>query len=175
MNSRVLSKQQQKTPLWLVVLVTVALLFTLTSVGGFVYKKWFAPISQQKHQSALIIEQQLILNQSDVVKTNWLRTLDPLVKEVEGGIVWSNTLQKGVMEFNGLPKIASNQQYQLWIYDLVGEDAEPVFAIEFNEVNIGNFLKSFSAKQEILAPFKFELMLKTDGEESSQPLFLAQP
>ena len=169
------SEQQQKYPLWLVVVFTVALLFTLTSLSGILYKKWFAPPIQQKNQSALVIEQQLILNQPDVIDTNWLRTLDPLVKEVEGRLVWSNIMQKGVMEFNQLPRISDTQHYQLWIYDLVGEDAEPIFATEFNKVNKSNFLKSFSSKQTIASPFKFELVLKTDGKEISQPLFLAQP
>lgn len=175
MNSNTTSREQQKIPFWLVVLFTVALLFTLTSLSGIAYKKWFSSPNTQKQQSALVIEQQLILNQSDVIDTNWLRTLDPLVKEVEGRLVWSNTMQKGVMEFNGLPKIPENQQFQLWIYDLDGEDAKPIFSTEFNEVSSSNFLKSFSSKQTINTPFKFELMLKTDGEETSQPLFLAQP
>ena len=159
----------------MVVCFVVALFFTLTSLSGMAYKKWFLSPSQQKHQSALVIEQQLILNQADVIDTNWLRTLDPLVKEVEGRLVWSNTMQKGVMEFIGLPEIAANQRYQLWIYDLIGEDAKPIFATEFSKDNKSDFLKSFSSKQTIKSPFKFELMLKTSGEENSQPLFLAQP
>lgn len=170
-----MTNQQQKQPLWLTVLLAIALLFTLISLSGLVYKKWIATPSQQIHYSALVIQQQLILTQTDVINTNWLRTLDPLVKNTEGRIAWSNLLQKGVMEFIGLPDIDNNQRYQLWIYDVDGEDTKPIFATEFSDINSKNLLIPFSSKKMIVSPFKFELMLKTEGEDLSQPLFLAQP
>ena len=175
MNSRVLTNQQHKQPLWLIALLTIALLVTLTSLIGLAYKKWVDEPAQQKNQSELMLQQQSILGQEDVINTNWLRTLNPLVKNVEGRIVWSNILQEGVMEFVGLPEISDNQKYQLWIFDLVGKDTKPIFSKEFSEVNSKALLISFSAKELILSPFKFELMLKTKGEDLSQPLFLAQP
>jgi len=174
-NSRVLTNQQQKQPIWLTVLITIALLFTVISLSSLAYKKWMVDASQQKNQSTFVIQQQLILTQEDVINTNWLRTLDPLVKNVEGRIVWSNILQKGVMEFVGLPKIGDNQKYRLWIYDLVGKDTKPIFSKEFSEASSDVLLIPFSSKELIISPFKFELMLKTEGEELSQPLFLAQP
>jgi len=139
------------------------------------YEAWTKDPNLETVQSELVLEQQLILTQTDVINTNWLRTLNPLVKNVEGRIVWSNILQKGVMEFVGLPKIDKNQQYRLWIYDLVGKDTKPIFSTEFTKVVSDKFLIPFSAEALINSPFKFELMLKTDGEETSQPLFLAQP
>jgi len=139
------------------------------------YKEWMKNPNQETTQSELVLEQQFILTQTDVINTNWLRTLNPLVKNVEGRVVWSNVLQKGVMEFVGLPKIKNNQQYRLWIYDLTGKDTKPIFSTEFTKVLSNKFLIPFSSKALVKSPFKFELMLKTDGEEISQPLFLAQP
>jgi len=167
--------QQQKQPFWLTVLFVLALLFTAVSLSGLAYTKWFAESNQQENQSALVLQQQLILAQDDVINTNWLRTLNPLVKNVEGRVLWSNILQQGIMEFIGLPKIAKNQAYQLWIYDLTGKDSKPVFSNEFSLANSRPMLIPFSAKKLILSPFKFELVLKTAGEDLSQPLFLAQP
>ncbi len=175
MNSRLITKQHQKQPLWLVVLLVIALFVVLISAGNFAYKKWVIDPIQQSNQSELALKQQFLLAQDNVINTNWLRTLDPLVKNVEGRVVWSNILQQGVMEFVGLPEIADNQKYQLWIYDLAGKDTKPIFSKEFSESNSETLLLPFSSKELIYSPFKFELMLKTEGEDLSQPLFLAQP
>jgi hypothetical protein len=174
-NSNVITKHQQNQPMWLIVMLTAALLFCLVSLSGLAYKKWIAEPDQQKNQSELMTQQQHLLSQDDVINTNWLHTLNPLVKNVEGRVVWSSILQKGVMEFIDLPEIAKNQKYQLWIYDLVGKDTKPIFSNEFYQIKSKTILIPFSAKELILSPFKFELVLKTEGEELSQPLFLAQP
>ena len=128
-----------------------------------------------ENQSALIQQQQFILKQDDVINTHWLRTLNPLIKNVEGRVVWSNLLQKGIMEFVGLPKLKNHEAYQLWIYDLIGETNKPIFAKEFSDSNTGSLLIPFAAKELITLPFKFELLLKSEDQSSSQPLFLAQP
>ena len=175
MNTRVITNQQQRQPLWLMVLLMITLLVALLSLGGLAYKKWVIDPNQEKNQSELILQQRSILAQDDVINTNWLRTLDPLVNNVEGRVVWSNNMQQGVMEFVGLPEIEDNQKYQLWIYDLVGENSKPIFSTEFSESNSEKLLLPFSSKEFIKSPFKFELMLKTEGEDQSQPLFLAQP
>ena len=173
MNNDITTNQQGKSPVW--ILAIVILLLTVAVFGNNYYKKWTKNPHQETHQSALVLEQQFILTQTDAINTNWLRTLNPLVKNVEGRIVWSNVLQKGVMEFVGLPEIEKNQQYRLWIYDLVGKDTKPIFSTEFTKVISDKFLIPFSSSALIKSPFKFELMLKTEGEEISQPLFLAQP
>lgn len=151
-------------------------LLVLTIIFGIsVYKQQMKNPHQESLQSELVLQQQFILTQADVINTNWLRTLNPLVKNVEGRVVWSNQLQKGMMEFIGLPQINKNQQYRLWIYDLVGKDTTPIFSTEFKQVISDKTLIPFSSNGLIKSPFKFELKLKTEGEEISQPLFLAQP
>lgn len=174
MNKNEITNQQGKSPLKL--LAIVILLVVLAIFASKYYKEWQKNPNQESQQSDLILEQQFILTQTDVINTNWLRTLNPLVKNVEGRVVWSNVLQKGVMEFVGLPKIKDNQQYRLWIYDLVGEDTKPIFSTEFSKVLSDKYLIPFNSNSSMIkSPFKFELMLKTEGEETSQPLFLAQP
>lgn len=175
MNTRVLANEKEKHPLWMTVLFSIVLLALVVSVSNFSYKKWISNTNQPINSPELLSEQQLILNQDDVINTNWLRTLDPLVKNVEGRIVWSNVLQKGMMEFVALPTISDNQKYQLWIYDLVGKDTKPILSSEFSEVGSEKTFISVTSNELIISPFKFELLLKTEGEEVSQPLFLAQP
>ena len=173
MNNKVISDQPKKSPL--LILAAILLLGGIIYFGNLAYKKWIVDPNKETIQSARVIQQQFILNQPDVINMNWLRTLNPLVKNVEGRVIWSNNLQKGVMEFVGLPEIASNQNYQLWIYDLIGKDTKPVFSTQFKQVIPKTYLIPFSSKIHINSPFKFELMLSTEGDETSQPLFLAQP
>lgn len=168
-----ITNKSKYSPWYLAFLLGALLYLGYINIGT--YNDWVSRSNAPKEQSALIVEQNIILNQDDVINTNWLRTLNPLVKNVEGRIVWSNTLQKGIMEFVGLPEIANNQKYQLWIYDLEGKDTKPVFSDEFSKVTKEALLIPFSVKKTITAPFKFELLLKTEGEEVSEPLFLAQP
>jgi len=173
-STKTSTTQNSKYSPWYLAFLVGAVLF-LGYINSGIYKDWISKSKGPQNQSALLEQQNTILNQDDVINTNWLRTLNPLVKNVEGRIVWSNILQKGIMEFVGLPEIAKNQKYQLWIYDLAGKDTKPVFSDEFSEVSEEALLIPFSAKKIITAPFKFELLLKTEGKEVSEPLFLAQP
>ena len=166
-------KKSKRSPWYLLILLAVVIALAYINIGT--YNKSRSKANEIKAQSALIIEQQLILNQKDVINTNWLRTLNPLVENVEGRIVWSNTLQKGIMEFIGLPEIDKNQSYQLWIYDLEEKNSKPIFSDEFSKVSDDALLIPFSAEMNITSPFKFELLLKTEGVDESEPLFLAQP
>ena len=175
MNSKVLLNQAPKDPTKLSHLAAIGLVIAALLFGGIAYKKWKVEPASEVNQPAVFAQQLLILGQSDVINTNWLRTLDPFVKNVEGKVVWSNTLQKGVMEFKGLPKLAEKQSYQLWIYDLNSDTTKPIFAKKFTDVDQDIFLIAFLVKQQIISPFKFEVSLHTEGEEINQPLFLAQP
>ena len=164
-------KRELKNPFWF----PLGIFLSLLVLAIFAYKSWEQSSKQQENQSELYSLQQLILSQDDVINTNWLRTLNPLVKNVEGRLVWSTILQEGVMEFFGLPDIANNQKYQLWIYDLSNEDSKPIFSKEFSDVESQVMLVPFASKDLIISPFKFELTLKTENQEGNEPLFLAQP
>lgn len=173
MSSAVSSKTKQSQPL----LAKAIVLIVIVILGVFSHKKLQESRSeiQQEQQSKIVLQQTAILDQDDVINTNWLRTLNPLVKNVEGSVVWSSILQQGVLEFIGLPEIENDQTYQLWVYDLLGKDSKPILSSQFKEVSSDKFLVPFIAKELINNPFKFELLLATDGEKVRQPLLLAQP
>lgn len=162
-------------PIWKTALFILLFLVLLIVMGNLLYSKAQNSSNSSVNSTKLISDQQNILNQQDAINTNWLRTLNPLVKKVEGRIAWSNILQKGMMEFVALPKIAENQKYQLWIYDLEGENTKPILSSEFSEINTDKTLIPIKSKTLIRSPFKFELVLKTEDVDASQALLLAQP
>jgi hypothetical protein len=174
-NTTVFTSKQNKLPLWFVVLLVVVTIFTLSSVFVYTYKHIQTNPVIDVQQSRFESRMQLLLLQRDVIETNWLRTLNPMVKKVEGRLIWSTTLQQGIMEFKNLPKINKNQNYRLWVYDLIETKFEPISAAVFNMVPANSFLIAFDPSAKVSAPFKFELALQTEGEELDQPLLLAQP
>jgi len=62
-----------------------------------------------------------------VFAADWTKTEDPAAEGASGKVIWSDKLQRGVMEFSGLaandPK---KNQYQLWIFDADRPEATPV-------------------------------------------------
>lgn len=62
-----------------------------------------------------------IANAPDVVEVAWSPWDSPQITGVEGDVRWSESLQRGVMRFRGLPaNDPSSSQYQLWIIDSRG-------------------------------------------------------
>ncbi len=176
MNTLAFSSKQKRLPLWFVVLSIAAIIFTISSVAVFFsYKSYPNNPSLIAKQSALESRKQLLLLQKDVIDTNWLRTLNPMVKDVQGRLIWSTSMQQGIMEFENLPQLGENQNYRLWVYDLIETKNEPILAATFNNVSGKTFLMSFDTDPKANSPFKFELVLHKEGEETDQPLLLAQP
>ncbi len=175
LNTSTLYSEKQKLPFWLVVVLVVAVVFTLSTVAVYAYKQSQTNPNIAVKQSSLESRKHLLLLQSDVIDTNWLRTLNPLVKNVQGRLIWSTKMQQGIMEFENLPRLKKNQQYRLWVYDLIETRNEPISAAVFDNVAGETFLISFDTNPKVNSPFKFELVLQTEGEEADQPLLLAQP
>lgn len=62
-----------------------------------------------------------IADATDVVEVAWSPWDSPQVTGVEGDVRWSESLQRGVMRFRGLPvNDPASSQYQLWIIDARG-------------------------------------------------------
>ncbi len=62
--------------------------------------------------------EQLLASAKDAVQSNWgdFNPKDP--KNVQGDVVWSNSLQKGFVRFRNLPANDQNKEtYQVWIFD----------------------------------------------------------
>jgi len=156
------------------------LFLSLSTFGIFAFKQKQGELQQNSvKQGQFEILKQQILQQEDTIDTNWLHTLNPLVKKVRGRLLWSSAKQQGIMEFSDLPKLAKNQQFRLWIYDLNSRSSKPVSAIVAKNSQFKhkskNLLVPFTAGSVIKSPFKFELTLEEKGVEGGQPLLLAQP
>ena len=118
-----------------------------------------------------------LLTDPGSVGGSWLRTLNPTVKNVQGDLVWNSTQQQGVMRLLDLPKPKAGTFYQLWLYDALGENQEPVS---------GGILQQGSGKTELFAPIKttvtvqephkFELKLQTSNDAANgNILLMVQP
>jgi len=174
-----LNKKQGRLPLWILISTSTLLVFALSTIGLYAYQNKSGKPETSVQYAHLEIEKQQILQQDDVIETNWLHTLNPLVKDVRGSVIWSSTKQQGIMQFANLPRLFKNQQYQLLISDLNAESSRAIEAVfsqkDIQEQKNTPLLIAFKTNEKIETPFKFELMLKENGVEGSQPLLLAQP
>lgn len=130
-----------------------------------------------------------LLKENDIIQLNWLRTLNPRVKDVHGRVIWSTNKQSGVMVIRGLPKPNTTENYQLWIYDLEKHFNKPVPAsiqrnsFAFKNGNGQPLIIPFQTDQTLEMPYKFELVLERKTNDVDQnknvtklsPLLLAQP
>lgn len=114
----------------------------------------------------------------DSVRGSWLRTLNPLVKDVQGGLVWNSAQQEGVMQLLGLPDPGRGSQYHLWIYDSRGSSGVPVSGGVLSEGS-GKYehFVAIKAAGHVTEPFKFELMLESldSDDEDAQVVLMVQP
>lgn len=87
-----------------------------------------------------------------VFQADWTKTEDPAAKGASGKVIWSDKLQRGVMEFSGLEANDPKQnQYQLWIFDADRPEATPVDGGVFNIP---------AGKKEVLIPIDARLPIK---------------
>ncbi len=62
--------------------------------------------------------EQLLASAKDAVQSNWADFNPKEPKNVQGDVVWSNSLQKGFVRFRNLPaNDKSKETYQVWIFD----------------------------------------------------------
>jgi len=172
------SANKDKIPLWFIIVFSAVLLFTLSSFGLYSYQKKNLRSQNMAQEAENYIQKQGILQQKDLIDTNWLHTLNPLVKKVQGRLLWSSNKQQGLMEFINLPKLKKKQQFILWIYDLNSNGNRPILANIQHSKSFrlkNKIIMPFSATARVKNPFKFELVLKEEGKETAQPLLLAQP
>ncbi len=125
-------------------------------------------------------EWEALLDEKDTIHLHWLRTLNPFIRETQGGLLWNKTQQKGVMRFVNLPRLSDKQRYNLWIYDLQKPLKKPVNAGMFsiNKSSKGEYYVSFKPEEVVITPYKFLLTLGKKSEHnfgSLQSLLLAQP
>jgi len=173
-DSKSISKNT--TPLWFWILFSTLVALTLVSTGLYFAKTTRLAVAAKQDQTPLIQQRDSLLKENDILKSNWLKTLNPLVKKIQGDLVWSSQQQKGYMRFANLPELSAQQTYHLWIYDLEYSLKEPISATRFQaDPRIRKeFIVEVVAEKVVKKPYKFVLKLETEAQPD-QILLLAQP
>lgn len=110
------------------------------------------------------------------ISGNWLRTLNPIVKNVQGDLVWNSTQQQGVLRIHGLPKPKAGQFYQLWLYDAQGSSADGISGGLFAQgAGSKSLFMSVQTATPVREPYKFELKLHNEQDKKGQLLLMIQP
>ena len=166
--------QKGKIPLWILVVFFSTVIIALSSFAVTQYQQQQIQDVSKEKQTELGSLEQSILEQDDVINTAWFHTLNPLVKDVKGSVLWSSQKQQGIIKLFDLPTLLDTQLLHLWIYDLNGKNNTPISAATFKPTST-QVLLAFEADSKVSAPLKFELTLETKGVDGGVPLLLAQP
>lgn len=147
------------------------LLVLLVLTSGWVTMQWLgttgSPFSGVEVSSLQQRYQQLRESGSSM-GGSWLRTLNPLMKDVQGGLIWVNEQQQGVMRFLNLPDPKRGFEYRLWIHDSRAEQGEPILGAQLQEGSgkQERFVE-LAAVGKVYEPFKFVLTMEPLGNTSS--------
>jgi len=163
-----------KIPLWILVVFFSTLIIGASSFAITQYQQQQIQKTSNKQKTKLQALNQSLLEQDDVIDMNWFHTLNPLVKDVTGSVLWSSQKQQGIIKLFNLPTLLDTQLLHLWIYDLDGKNNAPISAAIFKPTST-QVLLAFDADSKVSAPLKFELTLETKGVDGVVPLLLAQP
>ncbi len=156
-------------------------------IGIIISTLAFLFLSQPNHAQdpqQLVLQKQYTQLQANSanIQTQWLKTLNPLVGETEGNIVWDTTTQQGVMMFINLPQTKAGEHYHLWIYDLKRHQQDPISGGIFNTSGKkhSEYWVTIAPDKKVIQPFKFVVLLETNNvaiaeTEEAQVLLLAQP
>ena len=171
---------QDKKPLYkslgfivLTIVFIVVSAFISLSYGYTYYEK-----SRLSKYSQINVQQQLtqLLSAPDVAEYDWMRTLNPKAKVVEGGIVWSQDKQQGIMKFKNLPALSKKQQYHLWLYDRNKEQPISGHVFRQNSFDTNTRLVGFKPEKTVTSLYKFILDLENvNGTGEKQTLLRVQP
>lgn len=170
------SSNKIKIPLWFWIVLSFLTALTVISTGLYLAKYNRLTVAAKQDQTPLRLQRDILLQESDILHSNWLKTLNPLAKKIQGDLIWSNQQQKGFMRFANLPKLSAQQVYHLWIYDLEYSVKEPISATLFQaDPHIKQeYLVEILAEKRVKKPYKFVLKLETEMQ-ADQILLLAQP
>jgi len=174
-NTEAHTKRNHFKVLRLIVLLSV---LTIAALLGFPYAYSYYQDSNVALDKQHIVQKQLdkLLSRSDATEYSWMRSLNPLAKSIEGGIVWSQTHQSGVMKFRNLPATTAQQQYHLRLYDRNTTQAFSVAIFQRSNFMPSLHLVSFKTDAQVKSPYKFILSLEDrTGANNEQVLLRAQP
>ncbi|MBA3438793.1 MAG: anti-sigma factor, partial [Pyrinomonadaceae bacterium] len=96
----------------------------------------------------------LLAEAPDLVRATWTPTGELKNAPVRGDIVWSSTMQKGYMSFEGLPiNNPDESTYQLWMFDRQQDERYPVDGGIFDVKGIaGEIIVPIEAKIAVREP-----------------------
>lgn len=115
-----------------------------------------------KEPSAAEQRDKLIASAPDIVRINW-GDIDPKKpKNIEGDVVWSNSLQKGYLRFRNIPvNDKTKETYQLWIFD--EKQKHPVDGGVFDADQAGEIVIPIDAKIKVQKPTLFAVTAEKPG------------
>jgi anti-sigma-K factor RskA len=115
-----------------------------------------------REETATELREKLIASAPDVVRINW-GDIDPKKpKNIEGDVVWSNSLQKGYLRFRNIPvNDKSKETYQLWIFD--EKQKHPVDGGVFDADKSGEIVIPIDAKIKVEKPTLFAVTAEKPG------------
>ncbi|OQX12469.1 MAG: hypothetical protein BWK73_14785 [Thiothrix lacustris] len=121
------------------------------------------------------LREQLLADPTSV-SGNWLRTLNPIVKNVQGDLVWNSAQQQGVLRIRDLPKPKAGHFYQLWLYDALGNTRDGVSGGVLTQgVGREELFRRIVTDAPVQEPYKFEFKLHTNQTDAGQLLLMVQP
>jgi anti-sigma-K factor RskA len=124
-----------------------------------------APSAEVPVATAMQQEREKLLAQQGVVQRTWQTTQDPAASGVTGDVVWDPKSQNGYVRFRGMQaNNATEQQYQLWIFDGTRDERYPVDGGVFNiPAGQSEVIIPIKAKLEIRDPAMFAVTIEKPG------------
>jgi anti-sigma-K factor RskA len=124
-----------------------------------------APVAEVPMATVIQQEREKLLAQQGVVTRTWQTTQDPAASGVTGDVVWDPKTQNGYVRFRGMQaNNATEQQYQLWIFDGTRDERYPVdggvFDIPAGQTEV---IIPIKAKLEIRNPALFAVTIEKPG------------
>jgi hypothetical protein len=126
---------------------------------------WSRLQTQTLPVSAAEMRARLIAEAPDLVQTDWSATNDKDAAGVRGDVIWSNSLQRGFMRFQGLPMNDPQiGEYQLWIFDAKRDERFPIDGGVFSiDHETGEVIVSINAKLKVSEPTLFAITVEKPG------------
>lgn len=170
-------KMTDKDNPWKTWLITALACLTLVMATVYAFQRMSGAQANPTENPLQLLHDALLADPSSVAG-NWLRTLNPAVKHVQGDLVWNSRQQQGVMRIRYLPNPKTNDFYQLWLYDAQGKPEQQPVA--------GGILKKGAENETLYAvikpvipvqePYKFVLKLHAATDpDAGQVLLMVQP
>jgi len=115
--------------------------------------------------TAMKQEREKLLAQQGVVTRTWQTTQDPAASGVTGDVVWDPKTQNGYVRFRGMQaNNATEQQYQLWIFDGTRDERYPVDGGVFDiPAGQSEVIIPIKARLEIRDPALFAVTIEKPG------------